>query len=80
MKTDDIKSVIATLFAEGVTPEDLYAAIGRLSDSTNCATPAEIAEAREKYRTDECEIDDEAWASRGDDGVWVAAWVWLRNK
>ncbi len=42
------------------------------------ATPHEIAEARRMHATDQVEIDDGAQASRGDDGLWVAAWVWIQ--
>lgn len=33
--------------------------------------------ARTIYSSDEIEIDDRPMISRGDGGVWVAAWVWL---
>ena len=33
--------------------------------------------ARDKYACDDLEIDDDAKTSRGDDGAWVAAWVWV---
>lgn len=29
------------------------------------------------YNGDELEIDDNAGISRGDDGYWVQAWVWV---
>lgn len=38
-----------------------------------------IAQAREAYANDECEIDDNPMVSEGDDGVWVSAWVWVSN-
>lgn len=41
------------------------------------ASAEEIAAAREAYGGDDIEIDDDARASRADNGVWVAAWVWL---
>lgn len=41
------------------------------------ATPEEIAAARDAYATDELEIDDDAMTSRGDNGHWVQAWVWM---
>lgn len=47
------------------------------------ATEDEINRARQQYAhgsDDNIEIDEEAATSRGDDGVWVAAWVWLPNK
>ncbi len=50
----------------------------------NSATQAEIQTARDNYANDDCEIDDDAMASRmdeskgGDNGVWVAAWVWIQ--
>lgn len=36
------------------------------------------AMARDQYWTDDCEIDDNAVVSRGDEGAFVAAWVWVR--
>ena len=45
------------------------------------ATPEEIERARNEFclgSNDEIEIDEGARVSRGDDGFWVAAWVWLR--
>ena len=36
-----------------------------------------IEQARKLYWTDEVEIDDNAKLSKGDDGTWVAAWVWV---
>lgn len=47
------------------------------------ATPEEIQRAREKYAwgsSDDIEIDDNAAVSRGDDGCFVQAWVWLENE
>ena len=37
----------------------------------------EIAEARDRYADDECEIDDEPLVSVADEGIWVSAWVWI---
>lgn len=33
--------------------------------------------ARERYATDNLEVDEDAELSHADDGVWVGAWVWL---
>ena len=33
--------------------------------------------AREQYGSDDCEIDADAVVSRGDDGAFVAAWVYV---
>ena len=47
------------------------------------ATPDEIAQARDIYADDNIEVDDDARVSRpdpgadADNGVWVAAWVWV---
>jgi len=43
------------------------------------AAPDEIAQARDIYADDNLEIDDDARVSRpgADNGVWVAAWVWV---
>ena len=46
------------------------------------ATPDEIDAARKAYAhgsDDNIEVDDNALVSRGEDGVWVQAWVWVRN-
>jgi hypothetical protein len=46
-----------------------------------CATSAEIDRAREAYcdSSDNIEIDEVAFTSRGESGTWVQAWVWLPN-
>lgn len=45
------------------------------------ASPELIAEARKQYGSDDLEIDDfNVKVSRADDGVWVAAWVWIANE
>lgn len=36
-----------------------------------------IATARATYCSDDLEIDDAPVLSRGDDGAWVQAWVWV---
>ena len=41
------------------------------------AAPNEIDKAQEIYQSDNVEIDSPAKASRTDDGLWVAAWVWV---
>lgn len=39
-----------------------------------------IAQARENYASEDIEIDDTPEVSAGGDpGVWVAAWVWVRD-
>lgn len=44
------------------------------------ATPKQIKQARNEYASDDIEIDDNAKTSETDEGVWVAAWVWLRHE
>jgi hypothetical protein len=39
-----------------------------------------IAHACKQYCSDEIEIDDEPDLSHGDDGCWVQAWVWVRDR
>lgn len=49
----------------------------------NLATPDEIERARDEYAfgsNDQIEIDDGAAASRGEGGLWIAAWVWLGDE
>jgi hypothetical protein len=42
-------------------------------------TDKELREmARGQYGSDDCEIDNNAVVSRGDDGAFVQAWVWVR--
>lgn len=46
------------------------------------ATPDLIEAAREAYAhgsDDNVKVDDDALVSRGEDGTWVQAWVWVRN-
>lgn len=53
-----------------------------MSEPDDRATEDEINRARELYAhnsDNNIEVDEEAATSRGEDGVWVAAWVWLRN-
>ena len=49
-------------------------------DDGDPATDEEIQKAREMYGTEEINIDEGAKTSRGDDGVWVAAWVLIPNQ
>lgn len=47
------------------------------------ATHKEIERSRKLYANgsdDNIEIDDNAKASRSDDGIWVAAWLWLPDE
>ncbi len=49
-------------------------------DDKTLATVEEIQRARDKYDAgsdNTIEIDEECAASHTDDGVWIAAWVWL---
>lgn len=41
------------------------------------ATPEEVERARDSYASEELQVDDNAAVIHADDGVWVAAWVWL---
>ncbi len=51
-----------------------------LQDSLeNVADPALREAANDAYGTDDIEIDDEPATSEADNGVWVAAWVWIAN-
>ncbi len=53
--------------------ENLNLATGELER----ADQDEIEAAREQYQTDEVKVDDGAMAARGDETVWVQAWVLL---
>lgn len=53
-------------------------ALKRIVNNPNLlATPEEIDSARCEDPSAKPVIDDFAYASRGDDGTWVQAWVWL---
>jgi len=42
-----------------------------------------VNEARQLYAdrsNDNIEVDDNAKVSKGDDGAWVQAWVWVRAR
>lgn len=72
-----IERALKRWFATGVTPVQVYEAISRVH--LDCAaTDQERGLAETEHCNDECEIDGSAWASRGDDGFWVHAWVWVR--
>jgi hypothetical protein len=47
-------------------------------------TPEEaVAKARQRYAEpsdDDIEIDEERVVLEGEDGYWVAAWVWVRKE
>ncbi|CDO34020.1 hypothetical protein [Novosphingobium sp. KN65.2] len=47
--------------------------------SDGIADPGLREEANAKYGTDDIEIDDEPATSAGDQGTWVAAWVWIEE-
>lgn len=39
-----------------------------------------IQQARDDYTNDDIEIDDNPPVAVADNGVWVAAWVWVQNE
>ena len=49
-------------------------------NESNFATEDEVLRAIRLYGSDELEVDRPAVASRGDDGLWVQAWVWLKQE
>lgn len=71
-----IERALKRWFKAGVTPTQIYESISRVHPDCR-ATTEEIARAS-IHTNDECEIDGYPWASRGDDGCWVHAWVWNR--
>ena len=44
------------------------------------ATPKQIQETRDKYQTDEIQIDEDATVIQIGDDAWVSAWLWLPNE
>lgn len=81
--TNLIESAQALLDAYGGdTPDWLRAeatalekAIGEMRDAA--ATPEERAAAQDEHGSDDVEIDDDALASRTDEGTWVQGWVYV---
>jgi hypothetical protein len=77
--TDQIIDLVLREWRDkGVKPVQLYDAIGRVWPDDK-ASKLELDVARGQYQNDDCEIDDNALTSKNDDGVWVAAWVWVCN-
>lgn len=72
------------------TPEDLLGFIRNELDNAgiqaglllhDVATPEEVQRACSAYQQEgQVEIDDNAAASRTDNGLWVQAWVWLDSE
>jgi hypothetical protein len=59
----------------------LIHAIGILTTASDgLADPALREAAFQEYATDDIEIDDEPATSKGEDGTWVAAWVWIPDE
>lgn len=51
------------------------------NDECPIASEEQIERARAKTGwSDEIEVDEGAKLSVADDGVWVAAWIWLQNE
>lgn len=48
-----------------------------VNDPDKVATEAEVQRAMNKYCNDGIDIDTPALVSRGDEGLWISAWVWL---
>ena len=59
--------------------ESILAELGIFQESFNPKTYSYIARARDEYADSDLAIDDDAKVSESDEGVWVQAWVWLRN-
>lgn len=73
-----VLAIIADLREKG----DANAALTKADELVKFMTEAEagpelVGQARTYYANDDINIDDDAWQSEGDDGVWVEAWVWL---
>ncbi len=48
-------------------------------DAESTDYPDIVEKARDLHGSDEVEIDEDAVLSRGDDGVWVAGWLFVAN-
>ncbi len=69
-----------------VLRQAFHASLARLAptaapqvDSCDLADASVIGRARGEYGSDDVTVDDDAKISRGEYGVWVAAWVYLHN-
>ena len=72
---------IAALIELSDARDDIRA-LAQAESTRHRATLDEIEAARKAYAhgsDDNVEVDDDALVSRGEDGVWVQAWVWVRN-
>lgn len=78
---DDIGSAIDQLLSNALSTEGIMDAFGKPEFEPTLvaeyATEEEIVSARADYEDEEINIDEDACVSRGDDGTWVAAWVYL---
>lgn len=65
---------------ESDIPDDfawLKGALGRIDLKPQEQDPIVIELARDKYGSDDVEIDDDCVFSRADNGTWVNGWLWV---
>ncbi len=80
---DYIRHLLRGLLDEGVTPTQIATALFDACSEDDRTTDAERERARARYAVPSngtIEIDDNAMASRADDGLWVQAWLWLPDE
>ena len=51
--------------------------LAKVLEDMRQASDEEVQRAQRLYASDEMEIDDFAYTSESDEGVWVQGWVWL---
>jgi hypothetical protein len=72
------RTAIHQLLGQGVSVIDISEALYLEAPPGDRSTKDERLCAHDFYATDDVEIDINALASRrGDDGTWIAAWVWV---
>ncbi len=82
-KIQSLTAIMRELMNEGATPAQLHRAIFNTCGEDARTTKAERERAREAHchgSDNAIEVDDDAMASRADDGIRVQAWLWLANE
>lgn len=81
--TEAVDAISSALYDDGYTNDavvgaasDLVATFSAITQPPN-GSAAMADTARAMYANDDLEIDANPATSAGDDGTWVAAWVWV---
>jgi len=81
-RSDEIHEIATAGDQISLDQDGINQLCNKLKDNPDLSTPEERDAAIEKYchgSDDMIEVDDDALVSRGDTGLWVQAWVYLRH-